>query len=76
MAIAVKAVYENGVFKPKEPVDFQESTEVDVLVPTPARADDDPSGWAAAQALIGFIDDAPVDIAEHHDDYPYGRPRA
>ncbi len=26
-------------------------------------------------ALIGFIDDAPADMAEHHDDYLYGRPR-
>lgn len=75
MTIAVKAIYEDGVFKPKEPVHLQERTEVEVLVATPAPTDDDPTGWAAAQALIGFIDDAPADMAEHHDRYLYGRPR-
>ena len=39
------------------------------------RLDDNPDAAAAAQALIGFIDDAPADMAEHHDDYRYGRPR-
>ena len=29
--MTVKAVYENGVFKPKEPVDLKEHTEVEVL---------------------------------------------
>ena len=67
--------YENGVFKPKEPVQLQEHTEVEVLVPTQALSDDDPTGWAAAQTLIGFIDDARADMAEHHDQYLYGRPR-
>ena len=47
-------------------VGLQERTEVEVLVPTQARSDDDPTGWAAAQSLIGFIDDAPADMAEHH----------
>ena len=36
---------------------------------------DDPTGWKAAEALIGFIDDAPADMAEHHDHYLYGRPK-
>jgi len=74
MTTAVKAIYEDGVFKPTEPVNLQERTEVEVLVPTQAASDDDPTGWAAAQALIGFIDDAPADMAEHHDQYLYGRP--
>jgi len=77
MTTTVKAIYENGVFKPKEPVQLQERTEVEVLVPIQAAVgdDDDPTGWAAAQGLIGFIDDAPADMAEHHDHYLYGRPR-
>ena len=36
---------------------------------------DDPTGWKAAEALIGFIDDAPADMAEQHDHYLYGRPK-
>ena len=75
MTTAVKAIYEDGVFKPTEPVHLQEHTEVEVLVPTPAPSDDDPTGWAAARALIGFIDDAAPDMAELHDQYLYGRPR-
>lgn len=42
----VKAIYENGVFKPR-----------------------DPTGWKATEALIGFINDAAADMAEHHDEY-------
>lgn len=30
---------------------------------------DDPTGWKAAEALIGFIDDAPPDMAEKHDQW-------
>jgi hypothetical protein len=75
MTTAVKAIYENGVLTPIEPVQLQERTEVEVLVPTPSPSDDDPTGWTAAQALIGFIDGAPADMAEHHDAYLYGRPR-
>jgi predicted DNA-binding antitoxin AbrB/MazE fold protein len=76
MTTAVKAVYEDGVFKPKEKVDLREKTEVEVLIPTPARKDDDdPTGWMSAEELIGFIEDAPSDMAENHDFYLYGRPR-
>jgi predicted DNA-binding antitoxin AbrB/MazE fold protein len=76
MTTAVKAIYENGVFKPKEPVHLEERTEVEVLIPTATPADDDdPTGWKAAEALIGFIKDAPSDMAENHDFYLYGRPR-
>ena len=76
MTTAVKAIYENGVFKPKEPVQLQEKTEVEVLIPIPAPADeDDPTGWKAIDSLRGIIKDAPADVAENHDFYLYGRPR-
>jgi predicted DNA-binding antitoxin AbrB/MazE fold protein len=75
MTTAVKAIYEDGVFKPKEPVDLEERTEVEVLIPTPAPAqDDDPTGWKTIRRLIGIIKDAPPDLAENHDKYPYGYP--
>lgn len=76
MTTAVRAIYEDGVFKPTEPVQLQERTEVEVLIPTPAPMDeDDPTGWKAAEELIGFIKDAPPDMAENHDFYLYGRRR-
>jgi predicted DNA-binding antitoxin AbrB/MazE fold protein len=75
--MTVKAIYENGVFKPQEPVHLDEHTEVEVLIPQKVSADiDDPTGWRAAEALIGFIDDAPADMAENHDHYLYGQPKA
>lgn len=75
--MTVKAIYENGVFKPREPVHLEEHTEVEVVIPAPRSTDtDDPTGWKAAEALIGFIDDAPADMAEHHDQYLYRTPRA
>lgn len=75
--MTVKAVYENGVFKPREPIHLEEHTEVDVVIPAAIGNDaDDPTGWKAAEALIGFIDDAPPDMAERHDEYLYGAPKA
>jgi hypothetical protein len=74
--MTIKAIYENGVFKPREPVQLEEYTEVEVLIPTPRSPhSDDPTGWKAAEALIGFIDDAPADMAENHDLYLYGQPK-
>ena len=75
MTTAVKAIYEDGVFKPTEPVQLQEKTEVEVLIPGKARGDDDdPTGWKAIRSLIGIIKDAPPDLAENHDKYLYGDP--
>jgi predicted DNA-binding antitoxin AbrB/MazE fold protein len=66
----VKAIYENGGFKPREPIHLEEHTEVEVVVPASAPSDaDDPTGWKATEVLIGFIDNAPADMAEDHDEY-------
>jgi hypothetical protein len=46
MTTAVKAIHEDGVFKPKEPVELEEHAEVEVLIPThPKRDPDSPTGW-------------------------------
>ena len=48
--MTVKAVYENGVFKPREPVNLEEHTEVEILIPEKSSPDaDDPTGWKAAE---------------------------
>ena len=76
MTTAVKAVYEGGVFKPKEPVDLEEHTEVDVLIPVESEPeDDDPTGWKTARELIGCITEELVDedVAENHDRHIYRR---
>jgi hypothetical protein len=47
---------------------LEEHTEVEGVIPAATPSDaDDPTGWKAAEALIGFIGDAPPDMAEHHD---------
>ena len=76
----VKATYENGVFKPKEPVDLQEKTEVEVLMPGSVLvAEEDPTDWKAIDCLIGAADDedGPTDVSRNHDECLYGskRPR-
>jgi predicted DNA-binding antitoxin AbrB/MazE fold protein len=78
MTTAVKAIYEDGVFKPKEPVHLQEKTEVDVLIPAePKQDDDDPTGWKTARELIGCITEELVapDVSVNHDRYIYRRDR-
>ncbi len=75
MTTAVKAVYENGVVKPKEPVHLQLGSDVEVLIPTQSRVDDDPTAREAAQAIIGFIDHASADMAERRDWYLHGSRR-
>jgi predicted DNA-binding antitoxin AbrB/MazE fold protein len=75
--MTIKAIYKDGMFKPQGPVHLEEHTEVEVLIPErPSSGADDPTGWKAAEALIGFIEDAPADMAEQHDHYLYGQPKA
>lgn len=71
----IKAVYEDGVFKPMEPVKLAEHTEVEVSLPgKPQRDPDDPTGWKALDQLVGIADDegGPTDVSENHDEYLYG----
>jgi predicted DNA-binding antitoxin AbrB/MazE fold protein len=74
MTTAVKAIYEDGVFKPLEPLQLDELTQVEVLIPSMAAVAENPVGLSAIDDLIGFIRDAPADMAEHHNRYLYGQP--
>ncbi len=73
MTTAVKAIYEDGVFKPMEPVSLEDRTEVELLIQTPEPVGDDP--WKTVTELMGCIKNAPPDMAENHDFYLYGLPR-
>jgi len=75
MTTAIKAIYEDGVLKPKSPLQLEEHSEVEVLVLKPvARDADDPTGWKAIDSLIGVARGAPSDVSEKHDDSLYGDP--
>jgi predicted DNA-binding antitoxin AbrB/MazE fold protein len=72
MSIAIEAVWESGVLKPRTKLDLPESTNVRVIVeeaPSPSL-----NGWAAIDRLIGMVNDegGPTDVAERHDEYLYG----
>jgi len=68
--MTVKAIYEDGVFKPQEKVELEDKTEVELEI-KPARGERklDPRDF------VGFIKDAPegVPIARDHDNYIYKR---
>ena len=71
--MTVKAIYEDGVFKPKEKVELVDKTEVELdYRPTDVAEfedEDDP------RSFVGFIKNAPkgVHIARDHDKYIYKR---
>jgi predicted DNA-binding antitoxin AbrB/MazE fold protein len=69
MPITIEAVYENGVLKPKQPLELTEGTEVRLSV-SPIAEDHDPLG-----AVIGIGDGVP-DGADDNEKYIYGKPRA
>jgi len=76
MATSIKAVYEDGVFKPTESVELEEHAEVEVLVPSrPVLDPGDPTGWKAIDGLIGILKGTPPDVSENHDAYLYRKPR-
>jgi len=61
--MTVRAILEDGVFKPKTPLPLREHEEVEIDVKRFGEAspvaDDDPTGWEAAQRFIGLWKDAP-----------------
>jgi predicted DNA-binding antitoxin AbrB/MazE fold protein len=76
MTTAVKAIYEDGVFKPLKPLQLDEQTEVEVLIPSPAAVgEENPVDLSVIDDMIGSIRNAPPDMAEYHDRYLYDQPR-
>jgi predicted DNA-binding antitoxin AbrB/MazE fold protein len=75
MSNAVDAIYEDGVFKPEQPVQLKNKTRVHLVFEdaSPAGDDDDPTGWKTAESFVGFIKDAPEGepIAREHDKHLY-----
>ena len=74
MSTVVRAVYEDGVFKPKEPVNLQERAEVEVIIPSaPGLSEDDPTGWKAIDRLVGSVRSGLTSVSEKHDEYLYSK---
>lgn len=73
----IHAIYENGIFRPTEPVELPDQCEVEITVhsqPTPAR-----HTTLARLAEIGrrfpVNPELPEDLAAQHDHYLYGLPK-
>jgi hypothetical protein len=77
MATTIKVIYEDGVFKPQEPVSLPEHSHAEVLIPSKPRRDPhDPTGWKAIDRLIGSGKAVAPDVAGNHDKYLYDEPNA
>jgi len=63
------AVYENGVFRPKEPVDLPESSEVEVELRSVSPAVEGQGLDAIYSILEARFDSGEVDVAARHDEH-------
>ncbi|MBI3467738.1 MAG: antitoxin family protein [Planctomycetes bacterium] len=63
MTITVEATYENGIFKPAEPVTLPEGSQVRLTI---VAADEEHDPLAG---VIGICETGRTDGAEHHDRY-------
>ena len=66
--MTVKAIYENGVFRPVEPVSLPERTPVDVVCPPPA-AEDDAKLDAVYEVLGERYRSGRPDLAARHNEH-------
>jgi predicted DNA-binding antitoxin AbrB/MazE fold protein len=79
--MVIHAVYENGVFRPTEPVDLPENCEVKVLVDVANGTDAPKSPTSTLARLAALASEYPAnpslpsDLAQQHDHYLYGAPK-
>jgi predicted DNA-binding antitoxin AbrB/MazE fold protein len=80
--MVIQAVYENGVFRPLDPIELPEHSQVELVIHQPAQANSHASVSTAPLADLAAIagahpknPDLPVDLAEQHDHYLYGTPK-
>jgi len=83
MTTNLKAIYEQGVLRLKEPLSLPDGTQVNITVTSheednglPSQIMDDGS-WDALTQLLGdcAIDTGVQDLASQHDHYLYGIPK-
>ncbi|HEV3416517.1 MAG TPA: antitoxin family protein [Pirellulales bacterium] len=72
----IQVVYENGVFRPVEPVVLPEGTEAEVhLTLEPAASEEKDPTLARLLEFSGVVNDLPDDMAAQHDHYIHGTPK-
>ena len=65
----IHAVYENGVFRPKEPVDLPESSEVEVELRRVVPSNPEERLAAIYTILEGRFESGETDVAARHDEH-------
>ena len=77
MTTHVKAIYENGVFRPTEPVRLAEGTSVEVLISQAETPSPRPSTADQLRDIASLPSEGPDDgfSGEDHDDLLYREPR-
>ena len=67
--MTVKAIYENGVFRPTEPVSLPEKTHVEVIVPTESDPEDRKNQEEIYALLRQSYPSGETDVAERHNEH-------
>lgn len=82
MTTNLKAIYENGVLRLKEPLPLPEGAQVDITVTSQENNGDraqrmEDQSWDALTQLLAecAIDTGVPDLAQQHDHYLYGIPK-
>ena len=77
MSLVVDAIYENGILRPLGPLDLPERQQVRVTVEVVSPRSPQPSGIGQAEDPLAEVRVATgvKDLAEHFDDYRFGRRR-
>ncbi len=75
MSIHIDAIYQDGALHPQQPLALPEGAHVRVVIDATSPPVTAPAGADPLAAVIG-ISDGPAagDVADHHDDYLYGKP--
>jgi predicted DNA-binding antitoxin AbrB/MazE fold protein len=78
MSITIEAVYANGTFQPRQPLQMAEGTQVELTIHTDKAGR--PPIWERIIALTADappeeLAKAPTDGASQHDHYLYGTPK-
>ena len=74
MGYTVDAIYENGVLRPLKKLDLDEHQQVQITVEPGAAVDPRPHDQNGPDPLEGIRSTTGIsDLAEHFDDYRFGR---
>jgi predicted DNA-binding antitoxin AbrB/MazE fold protein len=80
-AMVVHAVYENGVFRPTDPVELPENCQVALVVQKTPQVEPRANEAAPLSKLAALAGEhpenpnLPADLAAQHDHYLYGTPK-